>query len=645
MTILSVLLSVTVYSAVIFAAIMLFRIAFKKHISPKLMYLVWVILILRLLIPVTLDSGFSLIRIPTAAPEAQQALTNPPVNETGGALGMYDPGEVLTEDGSPLPAQEETAASDTTSAAAFTLDLPTVAAAIWILGMLLMLAQTIAASARLTRSLLKNSVPVPIEWLDIAEHVKRELGIHSSVRVLMVRNFVSPALNASLTPLIVMPEQMSGQSKEKIEFALRHEFTHLKRRDHLVCLLLAALRIVYWFNPIAWLASKQIKMDMETACDSAAVSPMSQEETKRYATTVLEMYAKERVRFVLGMSFGLTKKTAERRVRGIFMRKHSTPGARTAALLLAAVLLLACFTTACQPVPEEILPTDTAGITPTETVTSSVPSATPSPEVSATPAASPSVTPDPSPTASPSASASPSLAQMAALPMGIKQEARFTEDLNGDGIKEAIVVGSVTNSQTIFLYVLYAGDYNKLIVYDGRYANAFRARTSKGKFCLLVSVDEGSEDYTTFSYSFNGLKPVLQDQAHGGLVNVSGTQVTLGGHMDVIGTWDYTCQFQLENTFKLNKSSDYTILDNWMEPLHTIRELPVEMLSGGAYTPGTLPTDTTLQPTNTDGKTYLSFSLNDGSTGRILFTRGDTYEAIIGGLPESDYFDNIAYSG
>jgi LCP family protein required for cell wall assembly len=91
---------------------------------------------------------------------------------------------------------------------------------------------------------------------------------------------------------------------------------------------------------------------METVCDSMVVRPMDGETKKQYAATILDMYAKAQPRFVLGMAQGHTRRTAERRVRGIFMRKRSSRGTVAAAFLLAAVMALACFTTACQPVAE-----------------------------------------------------------------------------------------------------------------------------------------------------------------------------------------------------------------------------------------------------------------------------------------------------
>lgn len=81
-----------------------------------------------------------------------------------------------------------------------------------------------------------------------------------------------------------------------------------------------------------------------------------------------------------------------------------------------------------------------------------------------------------------------------------------------------------------------------------------------------------------------------------------------------------------------------------MKPLLTIREVPAEMLVDGNYTAGTLPKDVAVYPVSTDGKSYMRFKLSDGSSGRILFTRGENVEVYINGILESDCFGNIEYS-
>ena len=207
MTILAVLLSVTVYSAVIYAAILLFRLIFKKQASPRMMYLVWLILILRLLIPVTFDTGFSLITLPSSSDGQTQNVLSVAENEPDVANSHTQAAvsAAPADNGQQKSGTRDSAAAQT----GFTWGEPEGLAAAWILGMALMLAQSLASWIRIKLRIAHDAVYVPQEWLVIADNIKKELNIRDRVRIVLVRDFVSPALSAGIYPTIVMPEHMA----------------------------------------------------------------------------------------------------------------------------------------------------------------------------------------------------------------------------------------------------------------------------------------------------------------------------------------------------------------------------------------------------------------------------------------------------
>ncbi len=361
MTVLGTLLEMTIYSAVLFGAIWLFRRVLKKHLSAAMLYAVWFLLIARLMMPVTLSSGVSLFVIPAEQTPTASA-ENVDVAELLGGLdntivSHNAPAADAEQISDGIQAQSDTVAAETqplapAEAVRFSVSWETVLIAVWLLGVAAMLIHVGIAQMRLRRRLLRAQT-VPEEWQTMADTLMQQLGLRRGVRVVMIAGFPSPALVAGLRPVVVLPEEMKGKGDAAVRFALLHELTHIRRGDHVVSLLLLILRAVHWFNPVVWLTARQMRLDMETACDSQLTRPMDTAEKKRYAGTMLSMYADKQVRYVLGMAMGQTKKTAQRRLRGMFMRGRSSRRGRVAAWLLACVMLVACFTTACQPTPEE----------------------------------------------------------------------------------------------------------------------------------------------------------------------------------------------------------------------------------------------------------------------------------------------------
>ena len=358
MNLLSTLLEITIYSTALFIAILLFRALLKKHASPVLIYTVWFLLIARLLVPVTLDAGFHLMTRPVGAPAADvSALLDGLNNEVmlNNSPAPYQP------DASRLTSHENAKtqkADGVTANAAADQPAPTaqksfpwvtVLIAVWLAGSGGLLGLAAVSSMRLKRRIRYGGDSVPDEWKQAALEIADELHIRRQLRLAVVSGFPTPALTAGLRPVVVLPKEL--ENEQAVRFALRHELTHLRRGDHIVCLLWLVLRAVYWFNPAVWVAFKLMRLDMETACDSMVTKPMSAGGKSAYAQAVLAMHTKPQVRLALGMALGSTGKTVERRIRGIFMRTRTGHAAKLTALLLALVMAAACFTTACQPTP------------------------------------------------------------------------------------------------------------------------------------------------------------------------------------------------------------------------------------------------------------------------------------------------------
>lgn len=357
MNILQTLLEITIYSAALFIGIILFRILLKKHMSPVMLYAVWFLLIARLLVPITWDAGFHIFTAPsqTQAVDISALLDglnhDVTLNQSGVMPLQQNSNEILASEDTHSQSQNETSiTTESASVAQTPFSWDTVLIALWLLGVSLLLTLIAVSSIRLRRRIRRSLDDVPPEWRQMAQQIACDLHIRRKIHIAVVGGFPTPALSAGPRPVVVLPKELDNE--EPVRFALRHELTHLKRGDHIVCLLMLILRAVYWFNPIVWASVKLMRLDMETACDSMVTRQMSAGSKTLYAQAILSMHLKPQVRYALGMALGSTKKTVERRIKGIFMRSKTGHKARFVALLLTAVMTVACFTTACQPTPE-----------------------------------------------------------------------------------------------------------------------------------------------------------------------------------------------------------------------------------------------------------------------------------------------------
>ncbi len=96
-------------------------------------------------------------------------------------------------------------------------------------------------------------------------------GIHRPVAVLIHDDVVAPLTCGIVRPAIVLPSQALIWADQEIKQALIHELEHIRRADWPVHLATRLVCAIYWFNPLAWIAWRQLSLEAERACDDAVL--------------------------------------------------------------------------------------------------------------------------------------------------------------------------------------------------------------------------------------------------------------------------------------------------------------------------------------------------------------------------------------
>ncbi len=358
MNILNVLAEVTVYSAIIFAVTMLVKKTLGSRMSAFLHYTVWLVLVLRLAMPFTIDSPLRLFVLPAESTAVSETQDAPVTYNNFEDAGTYSEADTSTDadtsfsqpsanhntgDTQPVPAQTKEPSHITWQQAVV---------ALWLAGTGLCIAYIAAVYIGLNRKIKKKGVEPSTRLKELFEQTKVQMGIKAKLRLVCLYEYGTPALMFPGTVLMPM-DSLAVMDEEQTRYALRHELMHYKRADHIISMLLSLLNAVYWFNPFVWLAFRQMRKDMETACDGRVVKNLGKEQKSNYAALIVRLFAQPVHRqIVLGMAQVDARKTAEHRVRGIFMKEKSKNSAKLVCVVLAATILVTCFTTACQPTPE-----------------------------------------------------------------------------------------------------------------------------------------------------------------------------------------------------------------------------------------------------------------------------------------------------
>ena len=368
------LVQVALYSAAITAGILLFRFIFKNRISSKLQYLMWWLLILRLLMPVTPDIGLHFNLQDMLLKQAHQAELPAPAPVLDVAPASVPNTQSSYESVAPaVQPYTDVAPSQHVNPAKSTYWY-SIVFVVWLLGAIGFLGWLIFVKLRYYESLQHLMAGGPREAYELYDRCCKELGV-KPLPLWIVNKSMSPGIAFFGEPVLLVPLSLCND-ESRLRFALLHELTHKKRGDHYMTLLLNILRAVYWFDPVVHFAFSELRADMESACDSDVLAYIGHEQKRGYLTVILDMFSYD-TEPILGMSQIRSKRMAKRRMKGAFMKSRTSPAFRAITLCIALIMSLCCFTTACQSAPEK----DTPGMAAEQT-------ADPSPK--------PTLIPDPS---------------------------------------------------------------------------------------------------------------------------------------------------------------------------------------------------------------------------------------------------------
>ena len=242
-------------------AVLLVRAIFKNRVPKRMVYALWLVVLVKLCLPGTLVSLPVLPAEEAAAPVQRVELPAQSLPAQQPAQAVAQPQTPVQQPVSPAQEAAEAPAKPLTAMQIFQIVWAGGSALLgfWLFGTWL------AFTVRLHKS-------------------RRFLGRHGRTRIYISSTVKSPCL-AGLVPAVYLTEDVLQTNST--ELILRHELTHLRHLDFLWSLCRTAAVILYWWNPFIWLAAILSKRDAELACDEAVAAGLSDAQRLVYARAIL----------------------------------------------------------------------------------------------------------------------------------------------------------------------------------------------------------------------------------------------------------------------------------------------------------------------------------------------------------------------
>ena len=79
-----------------------------------------------------------------------------------------------------------------------------------------------------------------------------------------------------------------------LRHVISHELTHYRHRDHIWAIVRCVCLILHWYNPLVWYATILSKQDAEFACDEGTILKLHAGEWKAYGKTLIQLTCKKK---------------------------------------------------------------------------------------------------------------------------------------------------------------------------------------------------------------------------------------------------------------------------------------------------------------------------------------------------------------
>ncbi|MDG5473165.1 BlaR1 family beta-lactam sensor/signal transducer [Jeotgalibacillus sp. ET6] len=313
------------FSSVMVLLVLLMRKLLKSQLTPTWTYNLWFVFLLALLLPYLpaqlLNSGSPFMENENPGRSLLSAGT--PAENIGLESGKWMQDFSLSVNRTDL----------TFSNQVFTI--------IWISGVFMMGAFVIHAWTK-QQQIKKSLMPVTNPGvLSLFEQCKQMVAVKKPL-VLAQSNLISSPLTFGLVKTyIILPQDAEASlNLDEIKHILLHELQHYKYKDIATNYLIILFQLLYWFNPLIWMAFREMRMDREIACDHAVLKKLDHNQRIAYGNTIIKFADKSflSAHFSMGNQLASPKKQVKKRIERIADFKTETKWDKLKSILVFLLL-------------------------------------------------------------------------------------------------------------------------------------------------------------------------------------------------------------------------------------------------------------------------------------------------------------------
>ncbi|NOU87679.1 hypothetical protein GC102_18145 [Paenibacillus sp. LMG 31460] len=306
--------SVSTMASVLVVLIVVMQHLLRHRLKPRWHYLMWLLVIVRLILPWGPESEFSIY------------------NWIGYTDAVHSAVQVNQEELLTRAVVSESAAQS----------IYRNLVVVWLVGVCFLGIYTIRINRKFARKMKNETVAITDERiLELFNQCKKMMSIHKPIALVESCNLATPTLFGFVKPQLIMPKTiLNSLNDDQLQHVFLHELAHSKRNDIGVNWFMHALLIIHWFNPVLWYAYRRMREDQEIASDALALSCLTSDKSQDYGYTLIKLLENfsQPVQTVGNVNLAGSKIQLQRRIKMI--KQFKTNSYRLSFLGIATIIFI-----------------------------------------------------------------------------------------------------------------------------------------------------------------------------------------------------------------------------------------------------------------------------------------------------------------
>ncbi len=333
------LIETSLMASILVGFILCIKVLFRNKLTPRWQYMLWIVLMIRLLLPWSPDSSYSIYSLLSYSSSVSEVIQkNTPSTET--MVNIESDHTVDLESNSETVAKNNEQKVSTSAEQHTTFSLYKLALYVWLAGVIVLAVITFITNRRLYSYIKKQSDITDEQVVKVFNRCKQSMKMKKAVSLRLAGKISSPTVFSFFRPKVLLSKKhMQVLNEKQLQYVFYHELAHIKRNDVAVNWIMYSLLLLNWFNPILWYAYFCMREDQELACDAYALTFIDKEEQIAYGHTIITLLEHYSYQAPSLANLSRNKRTLKRRI--VMIKKFQKKSYRLSLLGVIVIVAIA----------------------------------------------------------------------------------------------------------------------------------------------------------------------------------------------------------------------------------------------------------------------------------------------------------------